>query len=95
MTLQDGQVRGLNPRGTGPSYHGSYRQARNSRQAQIDLIADLPATRQIIGDVIVVGTPRQVPVQFTFPADLGTGTRWPIRIETQAGPIRAEITRLP
>jgi hypothetical protein len=95
LILQDGRVSGLNPRGTGPSYRGFYRLARDPRQVDIDLVAYLPPTRQILDGVAIVGTAREMPVQFAFPADLGRGARWPIRIETQAGPIRAEITRLP
>lgn len=95
MTLQDGKVNGLNPRGPGPSYQGSYRQARDPRHVQIDLVAYLPPTRQVIGDVIILGTARQVPVRLEFPVDLDIGGRWPVHIETQAGPITGEITRLP
>jgi hypothetical protein len=95
LMLQDGQVSGLNPHGAGLSYRGSYRQARDWRQVQIDLIAHLPPTRQILDGVAIVGTARELPVQFAFPADLDPGARWPVRIETQAGPITAEITRLP
>lgn len=93
LALADGQVSGLS--GAGPSYRGSYRQAKDPRQVQIDLIAHLPPTRQVVRGVSVIGTARDVPVQFDFPAGLGTGQRWPIRIETQVGGITGEITRLP
>jgi len=95
LALRDGKVSGLKPAGAGPSYRGLYRQAKDPRQVQIDLIVHLPPTRQIIGGVAVIGTGRDVLVPFAFPADLGPGQRWPIRIETQAGRITGEITRLP
>lgn len=95
LALADGQVSGLSPAGAGARYRGFYRQARDPRQVQIDLIAHLPPTRQVIDGVTIIGTAREVPVQFAFPADLGTGRRWPIRIETQAGRITGEIIRLP
>lgn len=95
LALGDGQVSGLNPAGAGARYRGFYRPARDARQVLVDLIVHLPPIRQVIAGVSVIGTAREVPVQFAFPADLGTGQRWPIRIETQAGRITGEITRLP
>lgn len=93
LFLADGKVSGLDPDGAGPSYRGLYRQAADSRQVQLDLTVHLPATRQSIGGVTVIGTARDFPVRFTFPASLGLGQRWPIRIETQAGRISGEISR--
>jgi hypothetical protein len=95
LALQDGKVSGLNSSGAGPSYRGFYRQASDPRQVQLDLIAHLPPTRQIIDGVTVIGTARDVLVRFAFPAGLSAGQRWPVRIETQAGRITGEITRLP
>ncbi|MDY0872193.1 hypothetical protein [Dongia rigui] len=95
LMLQDGQVSALGVAEAGLDYRGSYRQAQDRRQVQVDLIVHLPPTRQIIDGVAIVGTAREMPVQFTIPANLDPGARWPIRIETQVGPIRADITRLP
>lgn len=95
LALADGQVSSLNGTDAGPSYRGIYRRTKDPRQVRIDLIAHLPPTRQVIDGVTVIGTARDVPVQFAFPADLGTGQRWPIRIETQVGEITGEVTRLP
>jgi hypothetical protein len=95
LVLHAGKVNGLNAQGAGPSYRGFYRQAKDPRQIELDLIAHLPPIRQIIDGVAVIGTARDIRVQFAFPADLGIGQYWPVRIETQAGRITGEITRLP
>ncbi len=95
LALAEGRVSGLNPAGAGARYRGSYRPARDARQVLVDLIVHLPPIRQVIAGVSVIGTAQEVPVQLAFPADLGTGQRWPVRIETQAGRITGEITRLP
>lgn len=95
LALGDGQVAGLNPAGAGARYRGFYRPARDARQVLVDLIVCLPPTRQVVNGVSVIGTAQEVPVHFAFPADLGTGQRWPIRIETQTGRITGEVMRLP
>lgn len=93
LLLADGKVSGLNAQGPGPSYRGAYR--GDGRMVQLDLVAHLPPSRQMIDGVVVINTAQDVPVRFEFPADLAVGARWPIEIATQVGLIKGEIARLP
>jgi hypothetical protein len=93
LQLLAGKVSGFNLQGAGPSYRGFYR--GDGRMVTLDLIAHLPPAQQTVGGVVVTSTARDVMVQFSFPADLATGARWPIKIETQEGPITGTLSRLP
>jgi len=95
LLLQDGQVSGLNQNAGAISYRGIYHTAKDGRNVTLDLIAHLtPVTQQVAG-VAVVSTARDVPVRLELPPDLAPGARWPVRIETQSGPVSGTFTRLP
>jgi hypothetical protein len=94
LLLQDGQVRGPGAGAGGITYQGFYRWAPDVRLVALDLIAHLPPFTSAVDGVRVVGTARDVPVQFELPPDLAPGARWPLRIGTQHGPVSGTLTRL-
>jgi hypothetical protein len=94
LLLRDGQVSGLNPKAGAIAYRGFYRTARNGRDVTLDLIAHLPPMTQAVAGVAVVSTARDVSVQVNLPPDLAPGARWPVRIETQSGPVSGTLMRL-
>lgn len=94
LLLRDGQVSGLGAEAGGVTYRGFYRWAPDGRLAALDLIAHLPPFTSTVDGVRVVGTARDVQVRFDLPPDLGPGSRWPLRIETQHGPVSGTLTRL-
>lgn len=94
LQLSEGKVSGLNPKGGAITYRGFYRTARDVRFVTLDLIAHLPPVRQVVKNVAVVAAARDVAVRFDLPADLGAGGTWPVRIETQQGPVSGTVTRV-
>lgn len=94
LLLQDGQVSGLGAEAGGITYQGFYRWAPDGRLAALDLIAHLPPFTSAVDGVRVVGTAQDVLAHFALPPDLAPGSRWPLRIETQHGPVSGTLTRL-
>lgn len=94
LLLRDGRVSGLAGTAGSITYRGFYRTAADGRRVALDLIAHLPPATQQVQGVTVVGTARDVLVQFDLPQDLTPGHRWPIHIETQNGPVSGTVTRL-
>jgi len=94
LQLREGRVSGLVPKAGAITYRGFYRTAADGRRMALDLIAYLPPVTQQVQGVAVVTTARDVLVQFELPPDLAPGHRWPVRIETQNGPVSGTVTRL-
>jgi hypothetical protein len=94
LLLRDGKVSGLNPAAGAVSYRGFYRRDQSGQWVWLDLIAHLPPVKQQLAGTAIVGTARDVLVTFALPADLPLKGRWPVRLETQIGPVSGTVTRL-
>jgi hypothetical protein len=94
LLLQGGKVSGLNPVAGAVSYRGFYRRDADGRWVWLDLVAHLPPVKQQLAGTAIIGTARDITVGFALPADLPPKGRWPVRLETQMGPVRGTVTRL-